>query len=54
MQIKAKKPKKPTATTQVRVSWALWELVRREAKARDMSMRALGDAALRAYLRSGT
>ena len=54
MPAKRKTPRKHTATTLVRVSATTLALLRREAKARDMSLRALGDAAVLAYLRSGT
>ena len=46
--------KKHTATSLVRVSAKTLAQVRRAAKERGMSMRALGDAALRQYLGLGT
>lgn len=49
---KAKKGKH-TATSLVRLSAKTLDLVRKAAKERGMSMRALGDAALRQYLGLG-
>jgi signal transduction histidine kinase len=50
---KTKKPRPHTATTLVRVSQETLTALRREAQRRDMTLRALADAALRAYVGSG-
>jgi len=49
-----KTTKAPQPTTLVRVSTATLTALRREAKKRDMTLRALADAALRQYVGLGT
>ena len=51
---RAKTKKTTPPTTLVRVSRETLTALRREAKRRDMTLRALADAALRQYVRLGT